>query len=1012
MDRRPAPDPSSSASSGTAVPFVGRRPEIDHLKETCDRAVSGSPRILLVAGEAGIGKTRLLREVRPAFEESASVLFGRCYEGSTIPYRPFIEILNACIASHPAAFDGLDANERAVVDRLLARVPTALVQDLQSGSNEIALFLAVSNLFLRLAREHPLVLIIDDLHWADDPSLQLLAHLAFAASEAAAHSTAPLLLITTYRPDDIEGKAAHVLDRLQREDSCDVLPISGLGEPDIAHLVRALGFSRPSHQLVDTIAEATRGNPLFVQEAVTYLKESNAVLPRGGYDVTTLAPADLRLPAEVTEAISSRLHAVPSDYRRALMRAAFLGDAFEFATLARLHTGDQEVLLDALEDAVRQRFLVNEGPSFRFAHPLVRHVLYTEASLPRRQRIHHEIALALEQIYADSIDEHIDIIAHHLMNSGSLADPEKVVEFCRRAGERAFGVFAWCDSARYYEAATLAAQSLESLSTNDRADLHYRTASAYFRDMDVGPALDHFSRAAALFEEAGDRMGVLATAMERTRAQYSLASVPFGTLIDLGPLQSAISDLGDDAPVLRGEALSITSVVYWHARRGDLAVAAANEALELAERTGTTRLRADALYARGLGLMQDMELEGSLRDLREGARLAREVGDPWLLGWPLPRIPPPLITLGRVLEAEPVVEEARAVTLKTGDWAGVSLALAYRVVVDCLKGSFDEVESHAAAGLDAARRSRYPWGAAIFLPTLASARCARGAFDEAEDAVQMLAERGFIIEEPGLALTAIAFVYRVLIKAAAGETDLARQQLRPVLDAVLRAGRRDIQSVAGYCALAEAAHYLNEPDVAQAQYEPLTFALGKGAVLCATWGFLIPRVLGVISADNHRWDDAEVHFNQALRIAQASRIPPELARTCLDYASMLAQRGAAKDRERAAGLLGEAVLIFDELGMQPFVARATGLAAHFDAPIVTAVARAGYPDKLSAREVEVLLLVARGRSNQQVADELVLSPKTVARHISNIFNKTGVSNRSAATAYAFEHGLAPLPANN
>jgi DNA-binding NarL/FixJ family response regulator len=98
--------------------------------------------------------------------------------------------------------------------------------------------------------------------------------------------------------------------------------------------------------------------------------------------------------------------------------------------------------------------------------------------------------------------------------------------------------------------------------------------------------------------------------------------------------------------------------------------------------------------------------------------------------------------------------------------------------------------------------------------------------------------------------------------------------------------------------------------------------------------------------------------------------------------------------------------------MQPFVARTTGLAAHFDAPIITAVARVAYPDKLSTREVEVLLLVARGRSNQQVADELVLSPKTVARHISNIFDKTGVSNRSAATAYAFEHGLAPVPANN
>jgi predicted ATPase len=287
-----------------------------------------------------MGKTRLLREMRPAFEEAAAVLVGRCYEGSAVSYRPFVEIVQACLDFHAGKLAELDPGDCAVIERLAGRSTASAPPGLPSGSDATALFLAVSNLVLHLARERPLVLIIDDLHWADDASVELLGHLSSAVLEASARGPAPVLTIAAYRSDEMAPKAAHLVDRLQREEVCSLLPLAGLPENHVAELVRLLGFARPSHQLVDTIAEATRGNPLFVQEAVSYLKESNFVVPRGGYEVTTLALGDLRLPAGVTDALSARLRSLSAEHRRTLTLAAFLGDVFAFPTLARISGGD------------------------------------------------------------------------------------------------------------------------------------------------------------------------------------------------------------------------------------------------------------------------------------------------------------------------------------------------------------------------------------------------------------------------------------------------------------------------------------------------------------------------------------------------------------------------------------------------------------------------------------------------------------------------------------------------
>jgi DNA-binding NarL/FixJ family response regulator len=178
-------------------------------------------------------------------------------------------------------------------------------------------------------------------------------------------------------------------------------------------------------------------------------------------------------------------------------------------------------------------------------------------------------------------------------------------------------------------------------------------------------------------------------------------------------------------------------------------------------------------------------------------------------------------------------------------------------------------------------------------------------------------------------------------------------------------------------------------------------------VFTSGWVFLVRRLLGVGDTLRRRWDSAERHFGQAVEEASRAGAHQELARTQLDFARMLAARGGRGDGDRAVELLTESSRAFVQLGMTPFLGRAAQLARLLQAPAPRVARRPSpYPDRLSERELEVLKLVARGCSNQQVADDLILSIKTVARHISNIFDKTGVENRSAATAYAFEKGLA------
>ena len=990
-----------------SAPFVGRNAELSELRAALTSAESGRPRIILIGGEAGLGKTRLLREMRPVLEAHAAVLHGRCYEGSTIPYLPFIEVLRVVADRYPEAITSMEFRDAEIVQRLLGKADdgTAVAEVSAPDDRRVLVVGAVSNLLLSMAERGPLVLVVDDLHWMDAPSLDLLAHLTFPITESALRDAVRVLILATYRPDDLTVKAAHAIDRLEREEMCELVPLTGLSESEVAQLIRGMGFARASHQLVSTVATATRGNPLFVQEALAYLSSSNSLVEKGGFLVTTASAEALKLPDQVTDAIAARLGGLSEQDRRVLTLAAFLGDAFEYRTLKAVTEAEEDVLLDSLDLAIRARFLVNEGDGFRFAHPLIRHQLYAETSAPRRHRYHKQIASALEEQFGDAIESHLGELAHHLMNSGPLAEAVKLVEFCRRAGDHALEVYAWGEAARYFEAAVTSMQQAGDFSIHDCAVLHRLAGFAYYRDLDVGPSTAHYQQAVEGFEQTGDKLELIRVLAERTRCLITQASIGYGGKVDLEPLIQLLNELGDDHPVQRAEALQIISEASWTARETDKAVAAADEIVEIGERLGNDRVLVWGYTAKALASFQTLEIREALECWRKCGISARKLDDPWMEGWALSRLPMTLIWLGNIADAESAAADGQRVTRRSQDWAEYTSVTSALVSAATLRGDFAGAERAASDAMAATERSHYPWGAAMFLPALAGARCLQGSWEEAEDALETLVAPGRVFEDPGPAVRGIVSIYRLLLRAQRGEA-LGADDLRQVL-AISRIGRPDVASVAAFAASVEIAAAVS-PSTIDPGWEPaLTYAHDQGMRFTSGWLFLVPRIRAILADLLDDWSLAENRFEAAVAIAVEAGARPELARTYLDWARFLAKRGTA-EQARARDLNAKALLEFQELGMDPWTERAVALATQLEGgPPALPRKRPEFPDRLSRREVEVLLLVARGRSNQHIADDLVLSTKTVARHLSNIFVKIGVENRSAATAYAFEKGLVP-----
>jgi len=730
------------ASFAEEPPLVCRGDEIALFDAAIARSRGGEPTLLVLEGDPGIGKTRLLRELRErAVLDGALVLAGAGYEDAPLPYRPFVE------AILPAAglLSDVDRDHAEELRRFLHLSDRAGSGRVEGGDRH-RLFVAVFAALTRWSRGRPLVLTIDDLHWADAASLDLFEHIAFALCQLAARGPVALTLATSVRPT-ATARVRRAIERLQREPITKMLRPAGLDEAGVGRVLTSLGVERPSNQLVERVCVITDGNPLYVREVAEHLQRTDALEVRGGYTVCKLPSADIAIPSSLTSAIAGALGSVGSSCRQALATASIVGIRFGLREVSAISGLSIDECIEALDEAASVGILVDLGQSYRFAHPLLRRAVEDDVRPTRRQSIHLRAADHLERARSARPEETAARIAHHLLRAGPLAPPATVVVYARRAAEQALAQYAWAEASELLEAAIRATGEGADVAEADLADLHHKAGLAYFNRHDIGPCLQHLDGAIEGFGRAGDDRGLALALNDRTRAALENGLVSFGQLGETASLQSALERLGGTDALLEATLLGTLAESYGMARRITEAERLADRAIGLAQSEGADRLCSVLFVQRGLAHLQVLQLREALESYRSGAECARRAQNLLGLELCLQRCGLVLQLLGELAEAERLTLEARELNAIVHSGEG-SWNLSTLVSLAVLRGDGALAERYASEALQELRRVRSAWSGPTLLMTLASSRAARDDERGANEAIDQLLEPGFVLDDP------------------------------------------------------------------------------------------------------------------------------------------------------------------------------------------------------------------------------------------------------------------------
>ena len=432
--------------------FVGRERERGRLVEAWTQAKAGRRQLCLLAGEPGIGKTRLSLEfARQCADENAIVLVGRCDEEALVPYQPFVEAIGwyartapeeALRAATPAAGGG---DLAAFAPEFLARLPDLPEPTpMNAAGQRYRLFENVSALLSAISSGAPLLMFLDDLHWADKPTLSMLRHVVRGSEPAS------LLMIGTYRESEVAAghPLGELLADLRREPSVTRVAVSGLEAGDVDTLMAALSDAKVPATVARQVVESTGGNPFFVSEMARHLNEtgSGSGLPEG-----------------VREVILGRISRLSEPCVRALTLAAVVGREFDLDLLEAFAEIPENDLLDAIDEA-RQAQLIDEAVGkpgrYSFHHALIRNALYDNMASTRRVRTHRRVAEALEKLSANSIEARLADLAYHFTHAGSAAVADRAAAYATRAADRMAAALAHEEAARFYDYALQATDLL------------------------------------------------------------------------------------------------------------------------------------------------------------------------------------------------------------------------------------------------------------------------------------------------------------------------------------------------------------------------------------------------------------------------------------------------------------------------------------------------------------------------------------------------------------------------
>jgi DNA-binding CsgD family transcriptional regulator len=948
----------------------------------------------MIAGEPGIGKTRTAQEFSEyATQQGASVLWGRCHEeAGAPPYWPWVQIIRSLLQSRApeAPLGDLGAGAADIADlapEIRDRLPSSGSggQLRDAAEARFRMFEAIRRLLVGACEDQALVLVLDDLHWADAPSLRLLEFLAPEIADI------PLLMVGTYRATELSRQhpLSNTLGGLARVPHIARVDLPGLSVEEAQAFITAAAGTTPPAWFTRSLHQQTEGNPLFLREIVRFL-EQQGILNAEIEAPDAALPRVIRVPEGLKEVIGRRLNLLSPACNEVLALASVVGRNFSLELLMRAAgaLGADEVI-EALDEALAARIINETGDRrYQFIHNLVRVTLYDELGASARRRMHRTVGTALEALGGGDRRALLPELAHHFSASGDL---DRGIDYAIRAGQSAEALLAVEDAAQFFQMA------LDALA--------------------LRPAADEAMRCRLLFQlgEAQRMSG------DFPRAQTNLR-------------QAAEVALHFDLY----EPLAKSALAYeWVSWRVGRAADAPPERL-LADALrivpeSEIKLRVELTG----GLARSLLYAGSEKEARQrldfAIGIARRLGDPALLASTLeylfdfpwgPDGTRNLLSLAsEALEAAirsgnaEVAYMARvrrvACRLELGDFAAVEDDIGHLGRADAPVGRRDT--ALGVIGLRAAMAlMRGELDAAARLSAEANSRMSGADTTERESQMAFLSVQVFTLRREQGRLKEVGPVLTHFMRTASAasvwgpglavlyveldQLDKARAEFERLAARDFHDLPRDGRWATCLAYLAEVCAALNDPSRAAMLYRLLlpyadrALVLGGGFVCSGASG----RHLGMLAAAMSDWPAAERHFEDALAMNTRIGALLPLAHTRRDYAAMLVARGAPGDRERAMALLRSSLVGAREMGARALEQRAGARLQELEAALPTGAAE----DVLTPREAEVLGLISIGRTNADIAIALAISLNTVATHVRSILAKTGCSNRTEAAAHA------------
>jgi predicted ATPase/DNA-binding CsgD family transcriptional regulator len=989
--------------------LIGRADDLTALHVLIDQAKSGRGQVALISGEAGIGKSRLVAEGKTyAAEQGFRHLQGNCFQGDiSCPYAPLLDLLRTHFANQSKTEIATELRPFArefvqlvpdLVPPLPESAPTPPLTPLEFEQEKRRLFEALTRWFTGLAAKQPVVLIIEDVHWSDDTSLEFLHYLA---RRCAAHQ---LLLLVTYRDEEVRSNLSHWLTQLDRERLAQEFRLARLTRSELEMMLRTI-FALPHSMLLEILEPIytfTDGNPFFIEEILKSLIEAGGIYYENGtWNRRPLS--ELHIPRSLHDAVQQRTDQLSESAMQVLRLAAIAGRRFDFALLQQLTQRDEQQLLTLIKELITAQLVVEESEErFAFRHALTREAIYTELLVRERKVLHRTVAEMMERLYITAFDVHLAELAYHFYEAGVWA---KALEYAQRAGEKAQRLY---DSRAAIEQYTLALDAARSLALAPPATLYRSRGQAY-------ETLGAFEQARNDYEQA---LEIAQTTHDEVAEWQSLLDIGFlwagRDYAQAGQWFRRSLDLALALANPKLQARSLNRIGNWlvNTRSAEEGLQAHLEALAIFETLQDTQGIAETFDLLGMANGIYGDTMNAVVQYERAIKLLRTLSDQQSLISSL---------TSRVAYASPFLAETTYSVCEQLEACArdITEAMSLARQLDSLVSqSFAEwVAGGAFASFGELGRGLARVQKSLQVATeIKHTQWMAAAYFTLGHVYMLLLEANLAVQalETGLALatdigSALWVGYNTAYLARAYLLQGALPRAEAVLKAVMARSQQPANSAERRMSWAwgELALAGDEPEMALNIADRL-LASAPGAMKSQPIPWLL-KLKGEALGALGRQEEALQALEEARQGAVARHEPPllwQLHRALgwlhrHDKQEDLAQSHFASARQ---GIESLASTIDDGTLHDHFLQTALSTLPKEQSVFMDRVAKQSFGG-LTPREREVASHVALGKSNREIAEALVVSERTVETHISNIFLKLGFSSRAQVAAWVVEKGL-------